>query len=927
LMAGNRSSVALQLLQESQPFSVGAADAPTITVQTYLTRHGLRTAFGFVVQLNKLKWSSEVNYGQVEQFHKAISKAYPGLTLKPVPDRDAIKKKPELLSQYLEAAFQYQCVRESDLLHHLNILGKLCENYPEYMKSQQEQSQNKKPLLELELATRYHIGELLMFLSQTWGSFEFIRYYPDADLDYCNLLNITPAKKSARQKSIRDLLGSAFERMEIPKAQIEQLLNITQSRPIDDLVLQLQAIPESQKWALIWELILDAIMTKGIDSRVHVSVQHIAVMLGLSLNDLSIAEQECAAILQRQLIEMRASDDDNSSKNRKLKIGAGVAVGGGIAFVCGLLVLPLLVPAVAAGVALGAGAALAIPVAGGAISAGIVAAGTIAILAAPFLPFIFGAIGGGLVGFKVAHITEGISEFRFVRVPIFTEIYSKDDVPEERFELDFVNQSVIDTHTGQVHRGTPPANNIEASKIESLLVHSTQASNWEQVKLDEQRRLEEAKLASSNPKKKPSKEEKKQLKEYRKERFEQTGSHLTPDEVESIQTAGMEVVIGVNGWLWKKEEITRNFAIIRELHPGAELYSLAWQSEELEALGKFVVKFAMHEAFLYTLKFAACALSATAAAILGALTIPLLLITASVLIDNPWTVVANHAKRSGKLLAQTIIAKAAGNRPITLIGWSHGARVIFAALEYLNKLDKEDYRGIVQNVFLIGAPVTAKVERWNAVRPLVAGRMVNAYSKADWLLPVIHRVGTNIKTKTYAGMEPIALATVENLDLTDVVGGHLNYNKRLDDVLRLLNLNSSVISAFSHRAYDAPDVPSFRSRIPDLCLSSLADQTMAFEELERFRREENSKKEKKEEKFSEPLSQSGNSSILYGGPYHNEPLYTAYQPQPPAQSNSLYSWAEPQPLYTSYQPPAPPSSNSSNPSETPSAPKNSLYQF
>jgi hypothetical protein len=49
---------------------------------------------------------------------------------------------------------------------------------------------------------------------------------------------------------------------------------------------------------------------------------------------------------------------------------------------------------------------------------------------------------------------------------------------------------------------------------------------------------------------------------------------------------GMEVVIGVNGWLWHMDEVTSNWSIVRDLHPGAELYSLAWQSEELECLGK-----------------------------------------------------------------------------------------------------------------------------------------------------------------------------------------------------------------------------------------------------------------------------------------------------------------------------------------------------
>ena len=56
-----------------------------------------------------------------------------------------------------------------------------------------------------------------------------------------------------------------------------------------------------------------------------------------------------------------------------------------------------------------------------------------------------------------------------------------------------------------------------------------------------------------------------------------------------------------------------------------------------------------------------------------------------------------------------------------------------------------------QNVYFIGAPITSKLKRWEAVRPLVAGRMVNCYSTADWLLPIIHRAATG-KSKPVAGV-------------------------------------------------------------------------------------------------------------------------------------------------------------------------------
>jgi len=145
-----------------------------------------------------------------------------------------------------------------------------------------------------------------------------------------------------------------------------------------------------------------------------------------------------------------------------------------------------------------------------------------------------------------------------------------------------------------------------------------------------------------------------------------------------------------------------------------------------------------------------------------------------------------------------LIQRPSGNRPVTLLGWSQGARVIFYALEYLASLDKKDHRGIIQNVFLLGAPVTVNPQRWKVIRPLVAGRLVNGYSKADWLLPVIHRT-TTAQIKPAAGNVPIDLYSVENVDLTDIVGGHLNYPSRLREILSFININSAVPEAFTYR--------------------------------------------------------------------------------------------------------------------------------
>ena len=142
-----------------------------------------------------------------------------------------------------------------------------------------------------------------------------------------------------------------------------------------------------------------------------------------------------------------------------------------------------------------------------------------------------------------------------------------------------------------------------------------------------------------------------------------------------------------------------------------------------------------------------------------------------------------------------------------MIGWSHGARLIFSALEYLAKCDHEDYRGIVENVFLIGAPVTTNKKRWKAVRPLIAGRFVNVYSKRDYFLSFLYR-GANARVKTPSGVVAMDVEGVENIDVTEIILGSINYNRKIKKILELLNLESSIPSSFFDRTFGSQNMVS-----------------------------------------------------------------------------------------------------------------------
>ena len=65
--------------------------------------------------------------------------------------------------------------------------------------------------------------------------------------------------------------------------------------------------------------------------------------------------------------------------------------------------------------------------------------------------------------------------------------------------------------------------------------------------------------------------------------------------------------------------------------------------------------------------------------------------------------------------------------------------------------------GIVEHVVLMGVPVSTRAERWAMARSAVAGRLVNAYSRRDWVLGLIYR-GSNGFVKGAGGLCPVAVA-------------------------------------------------------------------------------------------------------------------------------------------------------------------------
>jgi hypothetical protein len=167
------------------------------------------------------------------------------------------------------------------------------------------------------------------------------------------------------------------------------------------------------------------------------------------------------------------------------------------------------------------------------------------------------------------------------------------------------------------------------------------------------------------------------------------------------------------------------------------------------------------------------------------------------LIDNPWSNALDRSRAAGLILADVIQQRHAGVRPISLIGFSLGARSIFYALV---ELARNKAFGLVQDVFIFGTTVTASQATWLEVRSVVAGRFVNGYASNDWMLGYLFRA-TSGGLNTVAGLRAVEMVPgLENIDCTDVITGHMSYRSMMPQLLAKVGFPVSA----DH--FDEPDV-------------------------------------------------------------------------------------------------------------------------
>ena len=273
------------------------------------------------------------------------------------------------------------------------------------------------------------------------------------------------------------------------------------------------------------------------------------------------------------------------------------------------------------------------------------------------------------------------------------------------------------------------------------------------------------------------------------------------DEDEGAQQASehdhkLRVTIGISGWLTEKEEVVKPW---RSLGTAAEVFALKYELEALLNLGNAMNGVAQSAAWGYAQKEI---IAQTIFADLAAAMWPMALMKVARVIDNPFSVAKSRADKAGEVLADALINRAQGERPVTLVGYSLGARVIYTCLMSLAK--RKEF-ALVENAVLIGAPTPSDTSDWRVLRSAVAGRLVNVYSVNDYVLGFMYR--TSAIQYGVAGLQKVeGLAAVENFDVSEDVSSHQRYRYLIGAILKKIGFEDIDMAAVEREQQELVEI-------------------------------------------------------------------------------------------------------------------------
>ncbi|CAH8305166.1 unnamed protein product [Eruca vesicaria subsp. sativa] len=244
----------------------------------------------------------------------------------------------------------------------------------------------------------------------------------------------------------------------------------------------------------------------------------------------------------------------------------------------------------------------------------------------------------------------------------------------------------------------------------------------------------------------------------------------------------LAVEILVAGFVFKEEDFVKPW---EGLTSNLERYTVQWESKNLIAVSTAIQDWLTSRVAMELMRQGA--MYTVLSSLLAAMAWPATILVAADFIDSKWSIAIDRSDKAGILLAEALRKGLQGNRPVTLVGYSLGARVVFKCLQALAETEKN--AEIVERVVLLGAPISIYNENWRDVRKMVAGRFINVYAINDWTLGVAFRA--SLLTQGLAGIQPVCIPGIEDVDVTDMVEGHSSYLWKTHQILERLELDKS----------------------------------------------------------------------------------------------------------------------------------------
>lgn len=508
---------------------------------------------------------------------------------------------------------------------------------------------------------------------------------------------------------------------------------------------------------LLKKLLWFTVKAIGYDARARVLLRLMASSMGIEWSVITREEVVIGRTLFAEAsampLEKVAAKPTIWDWKRNAAIGAAAITGGALLAVTG----GLAAPAIGVGIAALGGAGVAIGTAVGS-AAGITASA-----------ILFGTAGAGVVGMKTDTRTRGVHEFNFdllsagdgMNVYICISGWLDDDDPPGRGfrrawgdSREYLRAFYRQKNPEKVDQVDQVMDRYKGREDDFFAIlrrtYQVETGSLEHDPLG---------LGTSPP---PVSLTRKQLKAKKSS----SSSEKSQDEAQSGDAETMRA------WRWK------------DRFQQGDQYCLVWEEAMLRRFGKSMRTFAAEQitSFATTELVQYTVLSALFAAV----AVPRTIFRMADMIDNIWVIAMNSADQSGKLLAQLLMERKQGLRPVTLIGYGMGARLIFSCLKHLAKLGKDECFGIVENAVLLGSPVPVVRKDWASARGVVAGRLINGYSENDLMLGIMYRYqGWALNS---AGIGPLDIPGVENANLSSIVQGHLEYKNKIGAIMDALQL-------------------------------------------------------------------------------------------------------------------------------------------